>query len=357
MTAWYSRYWRAWTQRVETLAWAGIVLAGLVFLIWMAAPYHASRLRFSIPGGMRPWAGGIWLLAGLWSGYRARRAIAIWLQGHWLAWCLSTGQKRCETLVRGIWRMQVGIGKVITLGLVLSLWIDIRAYDVLVLAELFSGGFMLAFAIASCTQIPVLWRPFHTQALARMLPSVVFVQMEKPQWAMACCLLIWLAVSAFAVCAVQFGSSGILIFPALIAGGGFIFLQSLMTPGAAALHGLLAWTGISIYRVIGQLMLLPVGIAGVLISPIILAALLLDNGSWMVAGMVGVLLAAYATFVSIVHAPVALKYDRGSAYVFVLLNLGVPVLAWWLLEPFAIPVVCMHLGWLLRRANILWRNT
>jgi len=250
--------------------------------------------------------------------------------------------------------MQIGIVKIITLGLALSLWIDIHVYDVLVLVELFSGGFILAFMVAFCVQTPVLWRPFHTQALARMFPSVVFVQMANPKWVMACCLLIWLAISAFAIYAVQLGSSGILIFPALIAGAGFILLQRLMTPGAAALHGLLAWTGVSIYRVIGQLMLVPVGIAGVLILPIMLAALVLDDGVWVLAGMIGVLLAAYAAFASIVHDPAGLKYDRSD--VFVLLNLGVPVLAWWLLEPFVILIMCIHLGWLLRRANILWGN-
>jgi len=354
ITAWYSRFWRAPRQRLETLLWAGIIMAGLYVLIWKAAPFYAVRSRWSLPNGVQFWVNWAMLFAGLMSGYRAHYRVCTCLNGHWLAWCLSRRQTLCEKFVRGAWLADVKIAQLVLIFSVLSLFIEMHARDILVSVELFFAGFICVFCILHFYPPPALSGRSDKRVLTKAIPAAVFIQVKNQRLILACCALIFVAVGMISACAVRFGRADILVFPALIALIGFAFIQSLMAPGAAALHGLLAWTGVSGWKETGNLLLMPVGIAIFLVCPILLSALMLDDKVWMAISIMGVAGAGYVTLVWIVHDLVRMQYGSGSA--FVLLHMGIPMISWLLLGPAAILVICVHLGWLLRRIRLLWRH-
>jgi len=357
LAAWYSRVWRTPAQRVQTLVWAALIATALAALVWLAPPSGPPSVRWQMPDGARAWLGVLVLLAGIWAGQSARRRIAAWLARHWLAWCLCRRQIRNETIIIGLWRAETATLTLLLLCVLAMRWVALSIHDVLMLAELLFGGFVLAFAVsyrrglrpASAASAP------RASASVPALPAIVCLQAARPRaWLVGVAVAV-LAVSAIVVIAVQAGNPHLLTAAGVMAAGGFVLSQIRLNPGMAALCGLLAWTGASPWWCLARVLVVPLGVAMVLMLPIAIAALLLGRPLWAVAAGLGVLAAAWYVLVRALGDLVRMRRGRGEA--FVLIHSLIPVALLMSLGPEeSLALIGLHLGWLFWRGQRLWHG-
>jgi len=357
LAAWYSRVWRTPAQRVQTLVWAALIATALAALLWLAPPSGPPSVRWEMPDGARAWLGVLVLLIGTWAGQSAHRRIAAWLARHWLAWCLCRRQIRNETIIIGLWRAETATLTLLLLCVLAMRWVALSIHDALMLAELLFGGFVLAFAVSyrrglrPATAAPAL----RASAPAPALPAIVCLQAARPwAWLMGTAAAV-LAVSAIAVMAVQSKAPHLLTAAGVMAAGGFVYSQIRLNPGAAALCGLLAWTGTPLRWCLLRVLALPLGVALVLVLPITIAALSLGRPLWAVAAGLGVLAAAWHLLVRALGDLARMRRGRNEA--FVLIHSLIPVALLMSLGPEeSLALIGLHLGWLLWRGQRLWNG-
>jgi len=238
-----------------------------------------------------------------------------------------------------------------------ALWqlIEIKVHHMLIAVELFLSGFVVVFFIAGSGRIQDVSRPFRHAELTRIVPSAAFIQISNPRSVLSCGALAFVLVSIISACAVKVENPGALALSVLIAVIGFALLMKLMTPGATALHGLLVWTGIPVWKAVNRLMFTPIFFAALLICPVTICALMLRDWGWVLASLVSLMVAGYFTLIWIVHDLVKINHD--SSPVFVLLHMMVPVIFWFSIGPMTILAICMHIGWLCWHADRLWNTS
>jgi len=356
VAVWYSRVWRGQEQRVQTLVWGVLIVAAGGALVWLTPPASSQSVRWTVSGGAQAWLGGLALLIGAWSGDALRRNVAARLDRHWLVWCLGQRQRRNETIVCGLWRGGVATLKLLLPCVLAMRWVALSAHDLLMLAALLFGGFMLAFALphlrsrhASTLATPV---P-HARPSALSLPAIICLQAARPWGWLACAGVALLAVSMMAVMAVQTGAVYPLTAASVMASAGFMFMQTFLNPGAASLSGLLAWTGASLWWCLARVLALPAGLALILALPITIAALVLGRPLWAVAAALGVLAAAWYLLVRALGDLARMRRGRNEAFVFI--HTLIPVALLMSLGPEeSIALIGLHLGWLFWRGQRLW---
>jgi len=353
--AWYLRSWHTPRQRIETISLTGIVLAGAFILIWLVDLSYPAKTRWLLPEKARFSLGILAFIGGMGAGYRIYRRISTWLDGHWLAWCLSTRKKTCEIFLHGFWNAGVSIAKLLLLSVGLWYFFELHVFDILAAAGIFSAGYALSFFTLHFHRGGRILFSENNKAISKKrLPCAVLMQMPRPRFLFSVLMLAVLAVSMVCVISIQTQHPGALVVATAIAAVGFIVIQSLMVPGAAVLRDFLGWTGISAWRGARRLMAIPVVIALLLACPVMLSAWMLQTWGWAVIGMIGVASAGYAALIWIVHDLIRSHHRRSNALI-MLLQLAIPPLTLVLVGPAGMLVICMHLGWLMWRMVQLWK--
>jgi len=356
VAAWYSRVWRTPEQRVQTLVWAVLIVVALGALVWLAPPSsRPPSARWAVPGDVQAWLGGLVVMIGIRAGHSARRQVLAWLERHWLAWCLCRRQIRNEIIVCGIWRAEAAVLKLLVLCVLIAQWVAISISDIALLAELFFGGFALAFAFSRPRRRHHPAPRRRANPSIRRLPAIVCLQALRPRAWLICAGMAALAVSAIAGYAVQVETPHLLTAASVTAAGAFVYGQIRLAPGLAALYRLLAWTGTSLWRCLARVLMLPIGLAAVLMLPIAIAALMLGRPLWVALAGLGVLAAAWAALVRVLGDLARMRRGRNEA--FVLIHSLIPVALLMSLGPEeSIALIGLHLGWLLWRAQRLWHD-
>jgi len=349
---WRLRNWRTQEQRQEFVILAGVALVGISFLVLSIESLPNLETRWSLPDSTCPWIAMMIFFFGVGTGYRAYSMISSWLGGHWLGWCLSGKQRKFEILAQGLWKVDVSIGKILLSLIALLQLVDFHVNDILVVAEVFFVGYALSFCISHAAGVSIVF--FRKHRWMKIIPGIALIQISNPYFLSLLLIFELIMVSIMSFLSIQTGHRGMLVMVALIAVVGFVFIHSFMSPGAAVLRSFLGWTGLSIWRGLWRLMIIPICIALLLSCPIIISVLILQEWTWVGMGVAGIVIAGYTTLIWIVQDLVNVGQRRGGA--FMLLHLAIPSLSLFLIGPVCVLVICAHLGWLIWRANFLWKS-
>lgn len=328
-----------------------IVIVGLV-IIWISMlPQPTSEAYFLTVGTRWSLLAAILIIGGI-AGWRSLGKTSLYLQGHWLAWCLYDRHHCNERCLRGVLAGLRGSFLVACVGALSLHWTDASKLDLVIAVTIFAAGFMLAFVV----------RRKYTRSSAfvigersssRGMPAMILLQLPQPASAMSCGIILILMVTLVATWAVHVGNSNLLGIALAVAFLGFTFCRSFLFTGAVALHALLRWTGVAPWRANLRLLWLPIAFAASIVTPIVIAAAILDQSLWFTVALSVPVIAAYGAVVRIVSDLVQLREGGSSA--FRIINSLLPLAAL-STGPFAGLILPLHLGWLLRRGNRAWKE-
>ena len=147
------------------------------------------------------------------------------------------------------------------------------------------------------------------------------------------------------------GTRGPLIMAAVVAAVGWICCIAQLTPGAAASHALLAWTGIASHRIIARLLLFPCLIAVLLAAPAIVTGVFLAPMMGLALALIGLALSTLVALIRVVADLHAVR-GRSSTGFIVIQTIAIGLLV--ILGPLSLLLYPLHVYWLIRKAHRFW---
>ena len=328
-----------------------MVAATALVIIWISPlPHPVSGPRLVSITVRCAVAACVMLLGGV-VGWNAQRRASARLRDHWLAWCMQERHRSNERRLYGMFSWLRGAFVVGCMVAFASHLIAISGCDLALAVAAFTIGFVLAFVVTKRHSHPS-GVSVDERGSTRCVPATVLLQASRPGLVITCAGVAMLAVAIVAAWAVRSGNANLLGIALLLALIGIAFCQGFLVAGAAALHALLEWTGVTPWRAASRLLLLPVTSAVGIIAPIMIAGAVLQRPLWSMVALSIPAMVGYGAMVWVVSDLVRL---RGGGAAFRIVNSLLPFVALGT-GPLAALVLPLHLGWLIRRGHRAWRE-